>query len=129
MNLPELRKCNGPWHYRGGKGTLLPITEFDIATRGPNQGHYGTTCRSCRDKTTESNVRRARILTVEEVIVAELPNGVAPIIREPVVTSDNLPQWRVTIVKRVEEVVYAKDFLDAASKAGEGEIVKVERLV
>jgi hypothetical protein len=37
-------------------------------------------------------------------------------------------KWKVTIIKRTEVFVYAKDFLDAGAEAGEGEIVKVERI-
>jgi hypothetical protein len=37
-------------------------------------------------------------------------------------------KWRVTIRVETEIVVYGKDFLDAGSEAGEGEIVRIERI-
>jgi len=37
-------------------------------------------------------------------------------------------KWRVVIFRPVEVVVYAKDFLDAGAEAGEGDIIRIERL-
>jgi len=37
-------------------------------------------------------------------------------------------KWRVYIVKATEVIVYAKDYLDAGIEAGEGEVLRVERL-
>lgn len=117
--LPPLRKCTGPWHYKNGKGTLIAESEFNVATRGKNRGQLGSTCKYCRDR---SNVSSREHYGRTKMV--ESPNGVevAPL------TSETLPQWRVTIIKRTEVIVAAKDYLDAGVAAGDGEVVKVERL-
>lgn len=44
------------------------------------------------------------------------------------VASHSMPQWRVTIIKPTEVIVSAADYLDAGVAAGDGEVIKVERL-
>ena len=116
-STPKLHKCIGPWHYKNGTGTMLPESEFDIATRGKNRGGLSGTCRDCRDKSHQSYRRNVKV---------ETPNGVTE--SAPVYVGPELPTWRVTLMKLTEVLVNAKDYLDAGVAAGDGEVVKVERI-
>lgn len=124
-----MQTCKGPWHYKSGRGTELPIAEFALASRGPNKGQLGVICRNCRDRTAESarqkEYREARRGTAVEAVVT---NGEVTLIPTTYTPGEKLPEWRVTIVKRTEVIVSAKDYLDAGVAAGEGEVVMVERL-
>lgn len=113
--------CKGSYHRKNGNGTVLPITLF-----GVNKYTGGTlkTCMECRKANGRGSMTTPEIRKLPESSeIFGPPNPI--LIVGPVI----VPQrWRITIVKRVEVEVSASDFLDAAAQAGDGEVVKVERL-
>lgn len=123
QSLPTTQICKGPWHRKSGVGTVLPLSAFDYSER---RHKLNSTCRECRVKS--ENSRNGRVpefnpAKPEAIIVAEPPNPI--LIVGPVI----VPQrWRITIIRKTEIEVLAADFLDAAAQAGEGEVLKVERL-
>lgn len=129
MPATQMRVCVGPWHRKAGKGTELPIDQFGINSRGPHAGQLSKTCKSCIEKRKAYNpvppIKAAASVAVVNHVVAPVPE---PLVIDPVVHVPGGRQWAVTIVKEVTIIVEADDFLDAGSKAGDGEIVKVERI-
>lgn len=137
MPAVQMRVCVGPWHRKSGKGTELPIDQFGYISRGPHTGQLSKTCKSCIEKRKAYNpvppVKKPVIVIAspavngttptEELWVEPEPLKIDPIVRVP-----GGRQWAVTIVKEVTIIVEADDFLDAGTKAGDGEIVKVERI-
>lgn len=146
-----MRVCNGAWHF----GKLVPEDQFQIAVRGPNKGKLGVTCNSCREKARESD-RRNRALKgrvkiqpkyefipsptkkpepvislaterelteTEQLTVKEAFNAA---VRQPATRQKK--RWKVTIIKETEVIVEADDYLDAGIAAGNGEVIRVERL-
>lgn len=129
----ETRICHGPWHNKSGKGTELPITEFEVASRGPNSGRVGSTCTSCRKRHSEYNKKSAARKQITTAVY--LPQVIPPLppiangsIKEVPVAEPAKYKWIVTIVKEVEILVEANDYLDAGVNAGDGEVISVRRV-
>lgn len=125
--------CSGGWH----KGALLPISQFSKIDRGPRNGEYKRLCNKCSERSRASFAKNyaAKRKASENAIALDIliPPKEKPTMPEskpatPVTNGLVTHQWRIeiTVVKVV--VVEATDFLDAATKAGEGEVTKVERI-
>lgn len=117
----ELRKCKGPWHRKGGEGTMLPITAFSMAKRGRFMGSLGSTCNDCKARRNEAE---RRLIHVQ--LKAEDKNGHVKLAAPPIVIESVKPlrRWKVTVIKEVEIEVEAADYLDAGVIAG-GDVVSV----
>ena len=149
-----LRKCNGPWHNKGGKGTMLPVDQFEISTRGPYAGTLGSTCISCKNRSKEygatHTVRKPGKLqitpsavtpkvTMQEAIKVYHDTPAAPkkIMNTNESVVHQLPEgpeyeWEITVqvIKIVEETrkVKAKDLLDLAALTEGEKVVNVRRI-
>ena len=119
----QMKVCKGPWHYRRGPGTLLPVSKFS--------GNFKT-CDECRQKHTESRqaIEERRNGVVQQLAedLQNGPTGTPELVASNQLHSAAMHKWRVYIVKATEVIVYAKDYLDAGIEAGEGEVLRVERL-
>lgn len=120
--VDHLLPCTGGWHYKNGKPTMLPASQFAIIQQGSRKGQPFKNCDFCRMKSRESVQKHDARTTPPEVHYSMLPKS------NDAVETTPMFKWRVTIVKKTEVVVYARDFLDAGAEAGEGEIFKVERI-
>lgn len=117
--MPEATKiCRGPWHYKSGKGTAIPLSAFGASLK---DGTVRKTCTECLEKSHHPRNRNSHSdLKVERK--REFDN-------EQVFSQGGLMhKWEVTIVKPTVVTVYAKDYTSAGVEAGEGEIVHVRRL-
>jgi hypothetical protein len=112
-DIPPLqtRVCKGPYHRNGGKGTPIPVADFGVSLS--RYGKLYRTCIRCRKLRNGENPDSAPAITK-----IDIENGMG----------SGVHKWRVTIRVETEIVVYGKDFLDAGSEAGEGEIVRIERI-
>jgi hypothetical protein len=119
-DMPALKTqiCKGPWHYRGGKGTPLPIDQFPMNRY--RKGERTKTCGECLEKSGKRNAVSERdMMQQREVTVSDIVNhGVAGAVHK----------WRVTVLKPTEEIVYASSYADIPAEIGAGDILKVERL-
>jgi len=129
MPTVKTQVCKGPWHYKGGKGTVLPLDSFPM-----NRYKAGTrtkTCAECLEKSGKRNSvseREAETIRMNKIVETRIPI-------EPPVPGSNfnhgvagaVHKWRVTVVKPTEEIVYAATYLEIAEEV-QGEVVKVERL-
>jgi hypothetical protein len=114
----QYQLCRGPWHNKGGKGTMLPASDFDVGRKS---------CRECLRKHRElNNPPEAAI----HQLAADLQNG-----KEPPATPVGGAQtkWSVTIkeivVRTTEMIVYAPTIEDAIREAPAGSnIVRVASL-
>jgi len=125
--------CTGGWHKGAGKAySLVPSSQFHRVERGSRKGEWMKTCDGCRAKASESQKRMATVrreaidafntsMGELDVTTPATPTTNGVVIRET-------HQWRVTVVKETVVMVEATDFLDAATKAGEGEVTRVERI-
>jgi hypothetical protein len=134
-----MHTCTGPWHRKGGQGTKLPISEFDIIQRGAGKGQIAMTCRGCRTKHEAS--RQKTLLREERIklpVVEPVVEPIVPVQEEPVTPEFHVKQspiierevqrWKVTIIKATEVIVEARDYLDAGVAAGDGEVIRIEKL-
>lgn len=133
MTEPEVgvKECHGAWHRKAGKKgqppryELVPLANFDIATRGPYTGQLGAVCRDCVAKTNRSPSHQPKSAKFQ---IRQIP---PPVEIEPVVVTPEgvTYRWKVTVVQPTEHYVQAKDFLDAAAQvAALGEVTRVEKL-
>jgi len=146
----KLRLCLGPWHRRDGQGTMLPESMFDIVKIGRYHGQLSKTCIECRAKKSanererlargrddrvklvnppEKAIQKAVVEAVKETVIEE-PITVTI---EPQITvaSSGKYRWKVTIIpvpKPIVVEVEADDFLSAGVAAGEGEVIRVEKI-
>jgi len=116
--------CKGPSHRRGGKGTPLPLSSFGI---NKYNGQRTKTCKNCLVQSGRRTITETAQPTVViqklnvndgQLSVKDIEHGMG----------SGIHKWRVVIFRPVEVVVYAKDFLDAGAEAGEGDIIRIERL-
>lgn len=122
-----LHSCKGPRHYRDGSGTDLPISQFSIAKSGPYKGGLGALCNDCLQRNREAYARKKATGVIEDDTTIEklILNGHMPADK---VEIRKLPKWRVTVIKEISIEVSAADYLDAGVQAGDGEVVRIERL-
>ena len=130
---PTTRLCKGPWHYKGGTGTMVDIREFSTNFRTHDLNKTCNACLKGSHQSKKQETPQTGLTRVEKALeAAGVENGTLAKLEANSTygkaASEKLPQWRVTIVKRTEELVYARDFLDAAAQAGDGEVLKVERI-
>jgi hypothetical protein len=126
--MPEAtRICKGPWHYRSGKGTALPLSAFPENRYRP--GSITKTCGECLEK---SGKRSATPLGVKPTEVRtgvnKIEHALAAAVPAPATNGGLMHKWEVTVVKTTVVTVYAKDYLDAGVEAGEGDVTNVRRL-
>lgn len=107
----ETRICKGPWHYRSGKGTPLPIDQFPMNRYKP--GVRTATCQECLNKSGKRST---------------IPLGIKA---DPPVAENNAGglqyKWKVVHLNPVESVVYAKDYREAGEQV-QGPVISVTRL-
>jgi hypothetical protein len=127
----QLQRCSGPWHNHNGKYENRPIEEFSVNAR---TGLRYKTCDLCRNNHQASYRRITEKNGVTQTPEPQVPgsdfrHGVDEMIdAELKRQNSDMPLWRITIIKRTIVEVRASDFLDAASQAGDGEVLKVERV-
>jgi hypothetical protein len=114
----ETKLCKGPWHYRGGKGTPLPLDQFPINRYKP--GQRTATCADCLNKSGKRNAvaESPEMRKIEEVktpITPKRNNGGLQF------------KWKVVHLNPVESVVYAKDYREAGEQV-QGPVISVTRL-
>jgi len=114
MPVTQTQICKGPWHYRSGKGTPLPIDQFPMNRYKP--GQRTATCQECLDKSGK------RLKVSEKDALAE---KVKDMVNHNVAGS--VHKWKVTVIRPTEEIVYAATYVDISSEVT-GEIIRVERL-
>lgn len=127
--VPEvLQRCTGPWHSHNGTYDELPLSQFSISPKTTK--HYKT-CDKCR----LGQNAAARKRHAERNGFVPDPDSVEPnTLYKPNLDLNSpsfnggMHKWKVTIIRKTEVTVYAKDYLDAGVEAGEGEVTNVERM-
>ena len=120
MPTTRTQICKGPWHYQRGKGTPLPLDKFIDGNR---------TCIECREKHEASRQRAAKARgeitppATREERMEDLNNGVVSTLQ-----GGAMHKWKVTVLRPVEEVVYAKTYVEAGAEVETGQVLRVERL-
>jgi len=152
------RLCLGPWHRKDGTGTMLPVSQFEVVQVGRYHGQLSKTCIECRAKKKEYETERlakkekVKVADIKpRVVIVERPskeepvpqpkvtmkeavevfNNVIPAKPPVVLRGKTLTKWKVTIIPApnpVEVEVEAEDFLGAGIAAGDGEVIRIERL-
>lgn len=116
--MPEATQlCKGPWHYRSGKGTPVPVSAFSMSRKYPSKRNK--TCDECLER---QNYRRvppaAASMPVQSDIQSAYPD-----------TNGGLQyKWEVTYVTTTTMTVYAKTYTEAGLSVGDVEILGVRRL-
>jgi hypothetical protein len=133
MPTVETRICKGPWHRgKGGQGTQVPVTEFSVVKLGPRSGQIAKTCDTCLQKNHQYDQKRGKTNHAAVAPITTPANAIPVALNGTFEKLEVRPpakhKWSVTIIKQVTVLVEADDFLDAGSLAGDGEIVRVERL-
>src|SRR5215831_1089911 len=134
--IVKTQECKGAWHIRRGAAAMRPLSEFSVIEKGPRTGQLAVTCDSCRRKQQASQSRadaakRVKLTPEERPQPVMVLDAALPLVHEipaPYVPSETLKRWRVTIIKETEVIVEAHDYLDAGVAAGNGEVVRIERL-
>lgn len=115
-------ECHSVYHT-GNK--MVPIEQAK-KTRAGNWW-----CDSCTEKRNKYEANRKAKQAHNKVVVRKIEPAPAPVVIEPKVETPEgtYYRWRVVVIQPTEQIVQAKDFLDAAAQVGHlGEVIRVEKL-
>jgi hypothetical protein len=122
----ETRICRGPWHYKNGKGTPLPIDQFPFNRYRKNE--RTKTCGECLEKSGKRNSIplgvKAEPLKVSKIVETKVPLTTKDI---DAGMGSGVHKWKVLVLQPTEVIVYAHTYSEIPSEV-QGEVLRVERL-
>lgn len=141
---PATQVCKGPWHYKGGKGTVLPLESFPMNQYRPNT--RTKTCGECLERSgkrkaglapSEADRQRVEKYKADREFARTEKTSMNKIIeqRVPILSKEDVDngmvaathKWVVRFLNPTEAIVYADTYVDAAQQV-QGDIISIARL-